>query len=77
MDTLFDLLASENSKIVNDIWEILNSLPFNKSLRSTFEKLAVETEEEWFKILDFSCSRKLLYCLKIMEELAVRQTYNN
>lgn len=70
MDILFDLLGSSNSKIVNDIWEILGYLPFNRSLRSSFEKLAIENEQGWFQLLDVSCKRKLLYCLRIVNDLA-------
>lgn len=75
MDKLFELLASKNNKIVNDIWELLSFLPFNKSLEGRLEKLDIETEEEWFSILDVACTRKLLYCLKIVSDLAVSQRY--
>ncbi len=75
MDILYDLLGSTNSKIVSDIWELLSSLPFNKKLRNTFEVLPVETEKDWFDILDVSCTRKLLYCLKIVTDFAMNQEY--
>jgi len=75
MDVLYDLLGSKNTKIVNDIWEVLSFLPFNKSLRVTFEKLPVESEKEWFSILDVTCTRKLLYCLKIVSDLSMNQGY--
>jgi len=73
MDILFEFLGYKNTKIVNDIWELLSYLPFNKSLQSTFEKLPIESEKEWFNILDVTCTRKLLYCLKIVSDLAMGQ----
>jgi len=71
MDILFELLGAKNTKIISDIWELLSYLPFNKSLKNTFVKLPVENEKEWFKILDVTCPRKLLYCLKIVSDLAM------
>ena len=69
MDVLFELLGSTNQKIVNDIWELFSFLPVNRNLKNILEKLPIESEESWFKILDISCTRKLLYCLQIVNEL--------
>ncbi len=68
MDLLFDLLASDNPKIVRDIWELLSFLPVNTSVRQKIEKLTYENDN-WSKVLDTSCSRKLLYCLQVLEEI--------
>jgi hypothetical protein len=70
MDLLFELLGSNNPKIVNDIWELLSFLPTNKNLKGILERLPIDSEEAWNKILDISCTRKLLYCLQIVNELS-------
>lgn len=44
MDTLFDLLSSNNLKVANDTWDLLSILPPNKSLKTAFEKLNIENE---------------------------------
>ncbi len=70
MDLLFELLGSTNTKVVNDIWELLSFLPVNRNLKGLLEKLNIDSEEAWNKILDISCTRKLLYCLQIVNDLS-------
>jgi hypothetical protein len=66
MDVLFELLSSNNSKVVNDIWEILSFLPINRSIKIMFEKLPIENDDSWNQLLDIKSPKKLLYCLKIV-----------
>ena len=39
-DTLFELLSSSNVTLVEEVWQILTSLPLNKNLRTQIEKLS-------------------------------------
>lgn len=39
-DTLFELLSNSNVTLVDEVWEILTSLPLNKNLRTQIEKLS-------------------------------------
>jgi len=39
MDTLFELLSNSNVTMVEDVWQILTTLPLNKNLRGLIEKL--------------------------------------
>ena len=63
MDLLFDLLASDNSAFVGDVWDLLQLLPVNKNIRSKIEKFEIDAQSGWYKNFDDKCYRKLLYCL--------------
>lgn len=39
-DTLFELLSNTNVTLVEEVWQILTSLPLNKNLRTQIEKLS-------------------------------------
>jgi hypothetical protein len=69
-EILFELLQSANEVYFEDIWEVLKLLPQNKVIKSQIEKLSTDgTEDSWNRILHFNCSRKLLYCLQIVETI--------
>lgn len=74
-ELLFELLQSASEVYFDDIWEVLTLLPENKVIRQQLEKLQIEgTQEQWNKILHFSCPRKLLYCLQVVEN--IQKEYN-
>ena len=39
-DTLFELLSLQNVTLVEEVWQILTSLPLNKNLKTQIEKLS-------------------------------------
>jgi len=39
-DTLFELLSNNNVTLVQEVWQILTSLPLNKNLKTQIEKLS-------------------------------------
>jgi len=75
MDLLFELLGQDNNSIVNEIWQLLSFLPVNHKLTKTLKNLEIEKEEDWFKLLDASCLKKLLYCLQVISEFMTSSGY--
>ena len=42
MDLLFDLLSSDNSLLVSDVWDLLSMIPVNKNIRSKIENFEID-----------------------------------
>jgi len=44
MDTLFEMLSSQNQRILEATWEILSLLPVNKNKRESVQKMSTITD---------------------------------
>lgn len=56
-DTLFELLSNTNVILVEEVWQILRSLPLNKNLRTQIEKMSNIDATE----VDFYCFFGLIF----------------
>lgn len=52
-DTLFELLSNTNVTLVDEVWQILKSLPLNKNLRTQIEKLSNIDGSQVYNIIIF------------------------
>lgn len=71
-DTLFDILALRNAKVVQDTWQLLSLLPVNTDIKRDIHTMrgSVESGEAvpWEELLDRHSVLKLLYALQIVNQ---------
>lgn len=67
-EMLLTLLAMGQSELVEPVWGLLEKLPVNSKLHDDIKDLR-GTDQGWDSLLDPHSTAKLLYSLKIIEEL--------
>lgn len=70
-DKLFYLLSKENPSLIETTWDLLSKLPVNAKLEQEIKDLSgvMDNAKNWEKILDPKSTNKLLYSLKIINNL--------
>jgi len=64
---LFALLSKGKQSLLEPVWDLLQRLPVNKKLHDDIKEL--NQAYDWNNIFDSASTHKLLYSLKIVEEL--------
>lgn len=67
-EQLFSLLSKNNASLTESVWNLLQKIPINAKLHHDLSQLE-GAKENWDKLLDSKSTHKLLYSLKIIEEL--------
>jgi len=70
-DKLFQLLSQDNPKLIETSWDLLQKLPIYLKLQQEIKELSgvMENPKNWEKILDHKSTNKLLYSLRIINNL--------
>ncbi|CDW78729.1 UNKNOWN [Stylonychia lemnae] len=70
-ETLFFLLSKDNPQLVETAWDLLQKLPVNVKLSQEIKELSGlgENSKNWERLLDPKSTNKLLYSLRIINNL--------
>ena len=71
-DQLFALLSKSPASLTESVWNLLQKLPINSKLHHDISQLE-GAKENWNGLLDSKSTHKLLYSLKIIEELKFKK----